>query len=122
MPSLKYAFCGSPLKLSNGKTAIDLFEIVAADGDVDLGRTNWKISKPVATTANTIVRATILRPVWCVIDLPDSISDSRTIPSGVISNAHEKTSATGKPAISTNTTSRTAQFGISKNGKTCVAT
>ena len=47
---------------------------------------------------------------------------SRLIPSGVISNAHDRISATGKPRISSSTTSRTAQFGISKKGKTCVAT
>ena len=41
--------------------------------------------------------------------------------SGVISNAHDKISATGKPRIKSSTTRRTAQFGISKKGKTCVA-
>jgi len=44
------------------------------------------------------------------------------IPSGVISNAHDKISATGKPRTSNKTTRRTAQLGMSKNGKTCVAT
>ena len=39
-----------------------------------------------------------------------------------IPKAHDKTSAIGNPRINSSTTSRTAQFGISKNGKTCVAT
>jgi hypothetical protein len=42
----------------------------------------------------------ILRPVGCVIDSLGAISDSSLIPSGVISNAQERTSATGKPAHS----------------------
>ena len=33
----------------------------------------------------------------------------------------DKVKATGKPRIRSSTTSRTAQFGISKNGKSCVA-
>jgi hypothetical protein len=43
-------------------------------------------------------------------------------PSGVSSNAQAITSAIGKPIAMTSTTRRTAWFGISKNGKTCVAT
>ena len=52
----------------------------------------------IAITASTTVIATILRPVRRVIDLSGCTSDSRTIPSGVISNAHEKISAAGKPS------------------------
>jgi hypothetical protein len=77
---------------------------------------------PAAITARTTVVPTIFRPVWRVIDSLGAISDSRLIPSGVISNAHDRISATGKPRMSSSTTSRTAQFGISKNGKTWVAT
>ena len=88
---------------------------------VDLGRSNWNVSKPAAITASRIVIAVIFQPVWRPIDLSAWTSASRLIPSGVISNAQEKTSATGRPAIDSRTTRRTAQFGISKNGKTCVA-
>src|SRR5207302_11291910 len=98
-----------------------LSEIEAADGDVDLARINCKTSRAAAIAAATAVKARILRPVECVIDVAGSISDSRLIPSGVISKAHEKISATGKPRISKSTTSRPAQLGISKIGKTWVA-
>jgi len=40
---------------------------------------------------------------------------------GVRSNIHDSVSAIGKPSTDTSTIRRTAQFGISKNGKTCVA-
>ena len=43
-------------------------------------------------------------------------------PSGVSSKAHAMMSAMGKPITMNRTMSRTPQFGISKNGKTCVAT
>jgi hypothetical protein len=39
----------------------------------------------------------------------------------VISTAHDRIKATGKPRIKRSTTRRIAQFGISKNGKTYVA-
>ncbi len=55
------------------------------------------------------------------IDLLGSTSDSRLIPSGVISNAHEEIRLIGKPMIKKSTTSRTAQFGVPKNRNTCVA-
>ncbi len=51
-----------------------------------------------------------------------STSSVRFKPSGVSSNAHAITSAIGNPITIASTTRRTAQFGISKNGKTCVAT
>jgi hypothetical protein len=50
-----------------------------------------------------------------------STSSVRFKPSGVSSNAHAITSAIGNPIAIANTINRTAQFGISKNGKTCVA-
>ena len=53
-----------------------------------------KTNKAAAIAANTTVIATSFRPVLCVIDLLRSSSDSRLIPSGVISNAHEKIKAT----------------------------
>ena len=40
----------------------------------------------------------------------------------VSSNAHARMSAIGKPTTIIKTMSRTPQFGISKKGKTCVAT
>src|SRR4029453_16549716 len=46
----------------------------------------------------------------------------RFSPSGVSSNAHAMISATGKPSAVTKITSRMAQFEISRNGNTCVAT
>src|SRR5947207_14825093 len=60
-PSVKYAFDLSSRKLAKGRTAIDLFETVAAapyrGADLDLMRPNPHISKPVATTASTTTRA-----------------------------------------------------------------
>ena len=69
-----------------------------------------------AITASTAVRLTILRPVRVVLDLPGSISDSRLIPSGVISKAQEKTSATGKQRTITITKTFMTQAGASKVG------
>jgi len=43
-------------------------------------------------------------------------------PAGVSSKAHASTTAMGNPITIASTINRTAQFGISKNGKTCVAT
>src|SRR5205085_10856589 len=97
-------------KLWNGKSAIDLFG-TGRDAALRLPSsvvsTEWTAqravptirytSKPVATTASTIVRATILRPVWRVIDWAAATSDSRTIPSGVISNAHVDASVLENP-------------------------
>src|SRR5437764_14818165 len=71
--------------------------------------------------ATTIVTPIILRPVDLVIDLLGETPGSRLIPSGVISKAQDRISATGKPRMSSKTTSRTLQWGISKNGKTWVA-
>jgi hypothetical protein len=61
--------------------------------------------------------ATIFRPARRLIDLLGSISDSSLIPSGVISNAHEKTSATGKPKIMTMINIFITHSGASKAGK-----
>jgi hypothetical protein len=48
-----------------------------------------------------------------------SASSARLSPSGVISNAHAKMSAMGKPMAIKNTINRITQFGTSKTGKTC---
>src|SRR5438552_3023128 len=53
-------------------------------------------------------------------DRARSTPSVRFNPSGVNSKAHAMTSAMGKPITIASTTSRTAQFGMSKNGKTCV--
>src|SRR4029453_4629685 len=131
MPPARYALSGSRLRLSNGSTARLLAGISAAGLEAvvdetlatvgDFERKNWNASRPEAMIPATIVRPTIFLPVCFLLDPRDLISDSRLIPSGVISKAHDRISATGKPKISSKTTSRIAQFGISKNGKTWVA-
>ncbi len=132
MPSEKYSFARSPVELTIGSTAIDFSGMVsaglvgngvdvAAESRISLGRSICKTSKPAATTASATVIPTSLRPVLRLTNSLGSISDSSLIPSGVISNAHDKTSATGNPRASSKTTRRMAQFGTSKNGKTCVA-
>jgi hypothetical protein len=50
-----------------------------------------------------------------VLDLLTPTSSTRLIPSGVSSKAHARINATGNPIMSRITTSRTAQFGISKS-------
>src|SRR4029077_6864981 len=126
-PSEKYSLAGSPLVLTSGNTTTPLGDVqkFASRGELALGpdleRKSWKVNNPAASNAATIVRPTILRPVGRATDWPGSTSDSRLIPSGVSSKAQDKIKATGKPKMSSKTTSRTAQFGISKNGKTCVA-
>ena len=72
---------------------------------------------PAATTANATVAATIFLPVRRLTDLLGSISDSSLIPSGVISNAHDKISATGKPRMMTMMNVFIAHDGASKAGK-----
>src|SRR5881398_502419 len=57
----------------------------------------------------------------CRADAARSTSSVRLIPSGVSSNAQAMTRAIGNPAATNTITNRTTQFGISKNGKTCVA-
>src|SRR5207245_4646524 len=84
---------------------------------IDFERTNAYTNKPAATTASAIVIATIFRPVRRLIDLLGSISDSSLIPSGVISNAHEKISATGKPKMMTIINILITHAGASKAGK-----
>ena len=61
------------------------------------------------------------RPVRCVIESSRGTSWVRFSPSGVISKIHAKTSITGSPMSKIRITRRTAQFGISNMGKTCVA-
>src|SRR5204863_9917259 len=64
-----------------------------------------------------MIRKSSFLPVRRVIDLLRSTSSARLIPSGVISNAQARINATGNPITSSNTTNRTAQFGISKKWK-----
>ena len=91
-PAAKYSFSLSSLKFSNGRTAM-LF------------------SGMLRVVAGAICSAAKLL----------SLSSVRLIPCGVRSNIQDKMSAIGNPSTSTITTKRTAQFGISKNGKTWVA-
>ena len=65
-------------------------------------RANWKIIRPVAMMASAAVIPMSFRPVRRLIDLLGSTSDSSLIPSGVISNAQEKTSASGNPSTTIN--------------------
>src|SRR6476469_10254816 len=80
-------------------------------------RKSWKTSKAPATAARATVIPTILRPVRGAIDLVSSTSDSRLIPSGVISNAHERASATGKPRREAIRHALSIQDGASKAGR-----
>src|SRR5262245_43494208 len=84
-------------------------------------RRNWKVNKPAAMVAIAIVSPTILRPVFLVIDFFGSISDSSLMPSGVNSNAHDKTRATGKHSTSSATRTFIAHGGASKVGKSIEA-
>jgi hypothetical protein len=71
--------------------------------------------------ATLIIRARNLRVLHRGMYSFGRISSSRLRPSGVISKAQAIVKAIGKPRIVVNTISLTIQFGISKNGKTCVA-
>src|SRR3954466_7268117 len=56
MPEAKYPFALSSLRLSKGRTAIDLFVMVGIGAEAradDLDRTNWKTNMPAAMTAST---------------------------------------------------------------------
>ena len=68
-----------------------------------------------------MMRKSSFRPVPRLIDCEGGTSSVRLSPSGVHSKIHATIMATGKPSRSEITTNRTAQFGMSKNGKTCVA-
>ena len=57
----------------------------------------------------------------CACRHSGSTSSVRLIPSGVSSNAQAIMSAIGNPIATKTITNRTTQFGISRNGKTCVA-
>src|SRR5881398_2457623 len=103
-----------------GRTAIDLRSISGAGGacfpcSIACCECNNRDSiSPVAAAATTTTTAVSLRPVLRAT--LRSTSFSRLIPSGVSSNAQERTSAMGNPITSATTTISTAQFGISKNG------
>src|SRR5207245_4035176 len=118
----EYAFSGLPLKFSNGSTAIDLpgtstnpLRLLVA---VCCPRKN-KLTEIAPATMTIQIHA---RPRDCADRTSISGDSVRLIPSGVSSNAQARLNATGNPIPSSNTTRRTAQLGISKNGKTCVAT
>ena len=64
-----------------------------------------------------MIRKSSFLPVRRVIDLLRSTSSARLIPSGVSSNAQLRINATGNPMTGSKTTSRIAQFGISKMGR-----
>ena len=68
-------------------------------------------------TASLIVRPISLFPVWEAIDCSGATSDSRLIPSGVISKAQEKPRAIGKPMASKATRIFMAEAGASKVGR-----
>jgi hypothetical protein len=96
MPSAKYSFSWLSLKFSNGRTAMLFSGGAAAAGAGALGTSGRRA-------------------------FASSTSSVRLIPSGVSSKAQASSSATGKPSARRTTTNRTAQVGISKNGKVCVA-
>src|SRR5262249_389510 len=123
-PSEKYSFAGSPLVFTRGNTATDLWETVAA---VSVGRgvARPAVYRPRKNRPSD--RAAAIRMIRRQGPpgerSPAASADSvRLIPSGVSSNAQATISATGKPSAVTRITSRIAQFGISRNGNTCVAT
>ncbi len=67
------------------------------------------------------MRKSSFRPVPRLIDSEGGTSSVRLSPSGVHSKIHATTMATGKPSRRTTMIKRTAQFGMLKKGKTCVA-
>src|SRR4029077_6624944 len=114
---------------SKGSTAMDLAGIggvmAVKDGAAIVGKTalaagferkNWKASKPAATTASATVTPTSLRPALRGMESLGKTSSARLIPSGVISNAHERMSAAGKPETITTTKTFITQGGASKVG------
>ena len=60
------------------------------------------------------------RPAGRLIVAVGGISSVRMNPSGVHSKTQATIMATGKPSRRMTMTSRTAQFGMPKKGKTCV--
>src|SRR6266446_1447200 len=96
MQSLKYSSFLSALMLRNGRTAIDLALAVSVIVDLE-ERSNLKASSPAAITATPITRAANFFLLYCGMTSSGETFSVRFIPSGVISNAHEITSATGKP-------------------------
>src|SRR4051812_5817362 len=94
-----------------------LFGEIRLVATFDRDRKSWNTSKAAATAARATVIPTIFRPVRGAIDLLSSTSDSRLIPSGVISNAQDKTSAAGNPRIRTTTNTFIVHAGASKVGK-----
>ena len=108
------------------RTAIESFSMATARGGRFATRAasckcrKRKSVTPAATAATMTIRAVNLRPVLRAI--LRSMSPSSLIARGVISNAHEQTTAMGRPTIASRTASLTTQFGMLKKGKTCVAT
>ena len=68
-----------------------------------------------------MMKKSSFRPGVWRIDSEAGTSLVRLRPSGVHSKIHATIIASGKPSRSTTMTNRTAQFGMSKNGKTWVA-
>ncbi len=69
-----------------------------------------------------MISALSLRPVSCVTDWLRSTSFSFFRPSGVISNAQAKNSATGSPNVRSNNTVLITQTGASKLSSASSAT
>ena len=108
-PSEKYSSSFSPLKFSNGKTAIELKMRVSAScccGSASCCRTNLSTSKsPTAKIRIMIMDLSSMRPVRIVSVCERSISFSFLIPSGVSSKTQARIKAIGKP------TNKTARIG-----------
>jgi hypothetical protein len=95
MPSLKYSFSGSWLRLSSGSTAID------------------RISEAARGSAGNAGAPAVS---------PGAAAGSSGPRSGRISTAQASTSAIGKPTIANTVNSRTLQSGSSSCGKTTETT
>src|SRR5438270_3440209 len=121
MPSLKYSSFLSALMFTNGNTAIDLAPVVAVIVDL-VERINWKARRPAAITATPIMSAANFFLLhWGMTSSGETFS-VRLIPSGVISNAHAITSATGKPTKASTTTAVVRPSGRCNAGTTVAVT
>src|ERR1700730_7792164 len=115
IPSLKYSSFLSALIFTNGSTAIDLASAIAVIVALE-ERSNRKARRLAAIAATPIMSAAnFVLLHWGMTSSGETFS-VRFIPSGVISNAHEITSAIGKPTKVNTTTAVVRPSGRCRAG------
>ena len=136
MPSVLQAFSLSLLRFSNGSTAIDFSRMWDWASWSQPKRSNlprcWRFSD--TSRQSEIEQRTsdhrqhhrdrdnfVSRFDAGILLVRCNFFAFGSIPSGSAQTPRREPRATGNPIISNSTTRRTAQFGISKKGKTCVA-